>query len=293
MVAPILAGMDAVEALEQLGGIARAADIVALSSRRRLRTAVSNKAVIHVDRDRYALPVTDLGRRLAVKHNLHLTHLSAALHHGWEVRTSPGVPHLLLPSGQEQPTNRARFWTYDARREELDGWSTGPLLTVMLCARDLPFADALTVADSALRHESVAHHELVTASRTWRGGNKEKVQKVAAYANRRAANAFESSLRAITVEAGYEFVPQFKVEVGRLTAQPDLVDPINGIIIEADSWSFHADKEAHDRDCERYTMLTADGWLVLRFTYDQVMYQPDYVRACIARALTLRRATAA
>lgn len=284
--------MDAVEALEQLGGIARAADIVALSSRRRLRTAVSNKAITHVDRDRYALPVTDLGRRLAVEHNLHLTHLSAALHHGLEVRASPSVPHLLLPSGQDPPTSKARFWTYDARREELEGWSTGPLLTVMLCARDLSFASALTVADSALRHGSVTHEELVVASHAWRGGNKEQVEKVAAYANGLVANGFESGLRAITAAAGYEFIPQFEVHVGSLTMHPDLVDPINGIILEADSWVFHADREAHDRDCQRYTMLAADGWIELRFTYDQVMFQPDYVLRCIEMALSQRAAAA-
>jgi hypothetical protein len=284
--------MDAVEALEQLGGIARAADIVALSSRRRLRTAVSNKVIVHVDRDRYALPVTDLGRRLAVKHNLHLTHLSAALHHGWEVRTTPSLPHLLLPSGQDRPTSKARFWTYDARRDELDGWSTGPLLTVMLCARDLPFAGALTVADSALRHGSVTHEELVAASQTWRDGNRAQVQKVAVHANGLAANAFESGLRAITAAAGYEFVPQYEVRVGALTLHPDLVDPINGIILEADSWGFHADREAHDRDCQRYTMLAADGWIVLRFTYDQVMFQPDYVLRCIEMALSQRAVAA-
>ncbi|TQL69838.1 uncharacterized protein DUF559 [Nocardioides albertanoniae] len=284
--------MDAVEALEQLGGIARSADIVALSSRRRLRTAVSNEAIVHVDRDRYALPVTDLGRRLAVEHNLHLTHLSAALHHGWEVRTSPSVPHLLLPSGQKRPTSAARFWTYDARREDLDGWSTGPLLTVMLCARDLPFAAALTVADSALRHGSVTHEELVTAGRAWRGGDTQQVERVAAHANALSANAFESGLRAITAAAGLEFVPQYEVHVGTLTVHPDLVDPINGIILEADSWGFHADKETHDRDCQRYTMLASDGWIVLRFTYDQVMLQPEYVLRCIEMALSQRAAAA-
>jgi hypothetical protein len=284
--------MDAVEALEQLGGIARAADIVALSSRRRLRTAVSNKAIIHVDRDRYALHRDDLGMRLALEHNAHLSHLSAAVHHGWKVRSTPGIPHLLLPTGRPAPTSKAKFWFHDARRDELDGWATGPLLTVLLCARDLPFDAALTVADSALREKAVAHDELVVASSSWRGGNEECVRLVTSHANGLAKNPFESGLRAITIKAKLEFIPQYEVRVGALTVHPDLVDPINGIILEADSWGFHADKEAHDRDCERYTMLTADGWIVLRFTYDQVMFQPGYVLRCIEMALAQRRAAA-
>ena len=222
----------------------------------------------------------------------YLTHLSAALHHGWEVRSSPNVPHLLLPSGQERPTSKARLWTYDARREDLDGWSTSPLLTVMLCARDLTFASALTVADSALRHGSVTHEELVAAGGTWRGGNTKQVQKVAAYANGSAANAFQSGLRAITAAAGFEFIPQYEVRVGALTVHPDLVDPLNGIILEADSWGFHADREARDRDCRRYTMLASDGWIVLRFTYDQVMFRPEYVLRCIEMAWSQRAAAA-
>ena len=107
-----------------------------------------------------------------------------------------------------------------------------------------------------------------------------------AHANGSAANAFESGLRAITAAAGYEFIPQYEVRVGALTVHPDLVDPINGIILEADSWSFHSYREAHDRDCRRYTMLASDGWIVLRFTYDQVMLQPEYVLRCIEMALS-------
>lgn len=39
-------------------------------------------------------------------------------------------------------------------------------------------------------------------------------------------------------------------------------------------------------------MLAADGWIVLRFTYDQVMFQPDYVLTCIELALSQRSAAA-
>ena len=284
--------MEAVDALEQLGGIAPAAEIVMLSSRRKLRTAVERRAITRVDRDRYALHRSDLGRRLAIEHNAHLSHLSAAVHHGWKVRSTPGVPHLLLPTAVRTPTSKARFWFHIARRDELDGWATGPILTVLLCARDLPFDSALTVADSALRDGAMSHDTLITAAASWRGGNEGRVQLVAAHANGLAKNPFESGLRGITISAGYDFVPQYEVRVGAMTVHPDLVDPINGIILEADSWGFHADKEAHDRDCQRYTMLTADGWIVLRFTYDQVMFQPAYVLRCIALALSQRAAAA-
>lgn len=283
--------MEAVEALERLGGIARAADVVALSSRRRLRTAVAHGAITRVSHDRYALPVADLGKRLAIEHDAHLTHLSAALHHGWEVRSTPAVPQLLLPPTAPAPSARASFWWYDARHDELDGWSTAPLLTVLLCARDLLFGDALTVADSALRHQDVTYEELVAAGEAWHGSNREQVLAVTRHANGLAANPFESALRAITIDAGFEFVPQYEVRAGALVLHPDLVDPLHGVVLEADSWGYHADKEAHERDCRRYTMLTATGWRVLRFTYDEVMFQPEYVRAAVERVMA--EATAA
>ncbi len=45
--------------------------------------------------------------------------------------------------------------------------------------------------------------------------------------------------------------------------------------LEADSWEFHTGKDAHGRDCWRYTVLVCGGWVVLRFTWRQVMFEPD------------------
>lgn len=272
--------MEVVEALRTAGGIAAAAPLVAASSRRKLRTAVARGEIVRVGHDRYALPVAAWGQRLAVQLDAHLSHLSAALHHGWEVRGVPAEPHLILPTSRPAPTGaRAQIRWYDAAPGELDGWATAPLLTVLLCARDLDFAAALAVADSSLRHGDVGSDELARAAASW----PERVRSVALHATAAAANPFESALRALTLECGLAMVPQFEVRVGRETFHPDLVDPIHGIIVEADSWLFHAGREAHDRDCRRYTVLTADGWRVLRFTYDQVMHQPDFVRQCLLR----------
>lgn len=39
------------------------------------------------------------------------------------------------------------------------------------------------------------------------------------------------------------------------------------------------------KDVRRYTLLTADGWMVLRFTWDDVMLRPGWVREVLARAV--------
>ena len=45
-------------------------------------------------------------------------------------------------------------------------------------------------------------------------------------------------------------------------------------MLEADSFEFHGERAALSRDCERYDELVARDWLVLRFTWEQVMHRP-------------------
>jgi very-short-patch-repair endonuclease len=40
-------------------------------------------------------------------------------------------------------------------------------------------------------------------------------------------------------------------------------------------------------DARRYDLLTVNGWLVLRFSYEHVMTQPDFVRRVLLAAVTL------
>ena len=93
-----------------------------------------------------------------------------------------------------------------------------------------------------------------------------------AHASPFAANPFESVLRAILIEADIPVVPQWATTIGGVTYHPDLADPIRGIAIEADSFAHHAGKDDHDQDCVRYNALVTGGWIVLRFTWDQVMF---------------------
>ncbi len=88
---------------------------------------------------------------------------------------------------------------------------------------------------------------------------------------------------------GLDVVPQQAIDLGSGVIHPDLV--VNGhlVAIEADSWSFHASRSAYKRDCARYNVLVLHGWRVLRFTWEQVMFEQTYVRWALARLRRVER----
>jgi very-short-patch-repair endonuclease len=156
---------------------------------------------------------------------------------------------------------------------------TSKIRTVVDCARKLSFDEALAVADSALGSGNIGKEQFETAAAALRGRGAPEARRVAQAADGRAANPFESVLRAIVLEfPALHVVPQAPVDTSGLTYHPDLVDVASRIVIEAESWGWHADQPTHSRDCVRFTLLTVAGWRVLRFTWEQVMHSPSYVR---------------
>ncbi len=83
--------------------------------------------------------------------------------------------------------------------------------------------------------------------------------------------------------------PQYKIWDESFWAKVDLADPELKIVIEAESFEFHGQRKQLLRDCRRYTELAARGWVVLRFSWDEVMFDPDYVRRMIEQTVRTRR----
>jgi very-short-patch-repair endonuclease len=160
------------------------------------------------------------------------------------------------------------------------GMVTTRVQTVVDCARTLPFDEALCVVDSALREGCVTRDELIAAveasPRTWR----QRALRVVRAADARAANPFESCLRAIALEVrGLAVEPQLPVAgIGHA----DLGDIALRLLIEADSYEFHANEEAFRGDIRRYTAMVVAGWTVVRFCWEDVMFRQDYVRQVLA-----------
>lgn len=271
------------QALERLGGVAGARTLLRLTSRRRVRRAVRDGRIHRLARGRFALPSTEDTRARA--HELHavLGLRSAAAAHGWELKEQPACPELIVPRGRnvapDRRTGVVLHWTTLAPDQVSEGVTT-PLRTIVDCARHLPFDEALAIADSSLRHGSSTREELDAFD--VRGAGAAAVRRVLRHADGRAANPFESVLRALCIEAGLGVETQLAVDLGTGVVHTDLGSVELRLALEADSWTFHSTRQAHTRDCARYNLLTLRGWRVLRFTWEQVMHDQAYVRWVLA-----------
>ncbi|WP_328329512.1 endonuclease domain-containing protein [Kribbella sp. NBC_00382] len=84
------------------------------------------------------------------------------------------------------------------------------------------------------------------------------------------------------------FTPQLRVETGGFEVRVDLGHQEARIALEAEGFAFHGSSGDFAADCRRYDELVAAGWLVLRFTYWQVLAEPEWVGDMIRAALVQR-----
>jgi hypothetical protein len=60
---------------------------------------------------------------------------------------------------------------------------------------------------------------------------------------------------------------------------PDFYWPAHRLVVETDGWETHGTKAAFKSDRRKDAALTAAGYRVMRFTYDDVVYEPETVVA--------------
>src|SRR3954464_2202303 len=152
--------------MQRLGGVASDAQLKAAVGRPALDEALRARAVIRVSRGRYVLPTTEDARRAAHRLTAVAALRSAAASYGWSLKTQPDRPELVVPRGRKVSADaqaRARIRWQRLAAEDVTGWRTSPLRTVVDCATALPFDEALAVADSALRSGAVTQSELMRA----------------------------------------------------------------------------------------------------------------------------------
>lgn len=289
--------MQLEDVVAQAGGVCAWSDLRQVASALQIRQAVDDGRLVRPTKGRYALAGIAELRELAEKVAGVTSHRSAALHYGWSVKFPPKHPEITFPRGRKlrekvRDLDLTRHWRTLAADEVVDGWVTSPVRTVVDCALDLPFDEALSVADSATRN-GLDRQALLGAVAALSPQHRRKASGVLKHFSAEAENPFESVLRAICLGIpGLSLEVQHVIKDKGFYARVDIAEVALRIVIEAESLAHHADRDDLRRDCRRYTGLAGRGWVVLRFTWDEVMGDPDYVREAVRRTVEVRRRTA-
>lgn len=77
---------------------------------------------------------------------------------------------------------------------------------------------------------------------------------------------------------------------GRVLAEIDFADPLLKIAIEVDGRAFHTDRRSFERDRERQNLLVIRGWVILRFTWERIAFDPEGVLAEVMATVHQARA---
>jgi len=282
---------DVVEDLRRRGGTARASVLVAAHGREALERAVRGGEVLRVARGAYGLGSAPPALLAAVAVSGVASHAAAA--RLWLVDTlhqPTGIDVTVPRTARRRPAVAGvRLHWSTLAPDEVHDRVTSPVRTVVDCARRLPFAESLGIADGFLRRGLVGVDELRRVAELSRGPGRARLLRVADGADGRSDNPFESALRAAVLEEGISsFVPQVTVVPGdHGPVRPDLVDVRRRIALEADSFSWHGSRAALARDCRRYNALVLGGFLVLRFSWEQVVGDPASAGRAVRAAVEL------
>jgi very-short-patch-repair endonuclease len=235
-----------------------------------------------------------------------LSHLAAARLRSWEVlHTQPAWPAPLLPSSKWPDPDRLDVTCRGQVNRPLPGLvlhrdpSVKPVLvggvrmtdevrTLVDVTRSVPLTMAVCLLDARLRQAPGLRLEVENAL-----GNLIGTRGIVAahramrLADERSESVLESLLRLLIAQAGLPApTVQLPVRVGRLSYRADLGYPHPRLLLEADGRNYHSEWRAVADDLARQNALVAAGWRVLRFTWHQVLFEPEIVIATIRTALS-------
>jgi very-short-patch-repair endonuclease len=278
--------MHPVDALLRCGGAARAGRLRELGvPRRTLRDACLRGDVVDLGGGAFAIPDADPRLAKAVELSGVLSHASAAQWHGFDLWNPVGLLHVTVPIGTT--VTAAEVWVHRGRLKPADVHPlmpvTRPLRTLLDCARRMPFCDAVVVIDSALRRRAVHQGTLRAAAEAAGGPGSSRLRRAVRHADALSGSGMETVLRLLIDLLDVEVQTQvFIPGVGKV----DIL--INGwLVIEADGFEFHSDREAYRRDRRRDNAVTERGYTRLRFSWEDLVFRRPEVLRQIAAVLAV------
>lgn len=260
--------------------------------------ALASGTLIRPGRGRLALPTSPEHVRRAASFAGVLSHRSAAARWGWAQKELPARAEITVPRTRKiNPQARdlvIPHWS-DLPESDVAGQVTTQRRTLVDVSRNLPLDVSLPIVDSALRSGDISREELLRLADSTAGRGRSRIQAVAELADMRAANPFESVLRAqCALIPGLDVVPQRRIVLtDGLELHPDLVCVALRLAIEAEGFEFHGESVHLTHDCRRYNILAMHGWTIIRFSWWMVMHDPAYVQAVLRNTINALRISSA
>jgi hypothetical protein len=276
-----------------LGGAASRAVIVERCGRLEFDRAVREGILVRVARGRYALATASQAVVVAATWGGVLAMRSAAQRHGWGQKLVPEKPDVCFPRNHRVDPEARKVlvphWL-DIDEGDVEAGVTTKRRTLIDCLRNLPVDESLPIVDSALRADDLTYAELQRLAHGMKGRGRTRAMAVARLASSKPPNPYESTLRGLAAQvAGLTALPQHPVKAWGRTLHPDLFDPGLGLVIEAESFQWHGKTAALTRDCLRYNAFALVDLTVIRFSWYQVMFQPEYVVDVLVRCVERAR----
>lgn len=268
--------MHPVEAVRESGGVSSASRLARLAvPRRALQHAVEEGRLMRTGRG-YVLPGSSPELMAAARHRAAVGCVSALRLHGVEVPGHREPVHLLVRS--------ARTLRGAVVHRAPGGGLIEPVVPAAVRAlRCLDRHSALAVVDSVLRRGAAELDELTVAVGSRPGP---ATRWVLRHADSRAESPLESQLRAVLIDAG---VPGIDLQVA--IAGVGRVDMVIGgwLVIEADGFENHSDRDAYRNDRRRLDAQLAAGLVTLWFSFEDVTGDPDRVAQTVLDVIERRR----
>ncbi len=265
--------MDVARLVSAAGGIAsRRLLLEAGVTRAQLAVAVRSGHVVDHGRGGCALP--DLARAFGVAARVRgaVGCISALRWYGIALPPGHDIPHVVCRSTRSAP---GAVW----HRGRVDGPVEPIVRAAARAVGCLPRHDALAVCDAVLRTSPTSRRDLEQAL----GGRPgEAARWVLRHADPRAESRLESLTRAALIDGGITGIDLQAqlVGIGRVDF---LVD--GWLIVEADGFGSHSNRPDYRRD----TSASRQGYVTLRFSWEDVLGSPDKVARSVATVLSRRR----
>lgn len=261
-----VAGMDPVQALVNCGDAARWRRLIRAGvTDGHLRAAVRSGAVVRRG-PVYALPDAAADVVVTAELSGRLTCISAAQHLGLDVLHPATVAHVAVAKGSPRASNGAVVH----RTGGGSGWLVDLDQALLDCLRCRPPVEALVMIDSALRLQRVTSAAL---HRQLKGPGSVRLRGTLRLADPRSGSAIETVARLALVASGLTVRSQVDIAgVG----QVDLL--IDGwLVVEIDGYAHHSSREQFRNDRRRANALAERGFVLLRFSFEDVMSRIDHV----------------